>query len=451
MAFVGRSGSGKSTVLNLLTRFHDSAIGTVAIDGHNIQQTSRHSLRAQMGAVFQQSYLFDTTLRENIRQGRLDADDTEVEDAARAAEIHDFIAGLPEGYDTQPGEGGGQLSGGQRQRIALARAILRDPKILLLDEATSALDPRTEAAVNATLERLAQGRTVVSVTHRLSAVTNMDRIFVLDRGAVIEAGRHKELLNLKGVYHQMWQEFALELTGNALMGEAQPTRDAPPAPAAFDQELADIDQLMDTGELGALIEQFEATEQAEQEAARERDTNQRWAQLVGTDRLTGLPNRVAFMEALVPMAIQQAQREGDPIGFLLLSADNMGVVNQEHGRNAGDHLLGELAALLQSIAKGEEALGHLDGSNFALVLHPADLDAARQRAEGILAGVAAHAFTYESATIQLTVSAGIHALDSAGLTDPKRAAEEAVTRLNDALFAAKRAGGNQVVAADAAS
>ncbi len=206
VAFVGPSGSGKSTVLTLITRNYDSSQGEITIDGEDIKQLSRDSLRSQIGSVFQDTFLFNTTIRENIRQGRLDATDGEVEEAAKAAEMHDLITGFPQGYDTQVGEGGGRLSGGQRQRIALARAILRDPTILILDEATSSLDPGTEAAVNTTVEKLAGNCTVASVTHRLAPIANMDRIFVLDKGKLVEQGPHEDLLNLKGVYYHLWQK-----------------------------------------------------------------------------------------------------------------------------------------------------------------------------------------------------------------------------------------------------
>ena len=206
VAFVGPSGSGKSTVLNLLLRFYDPDGGGVLFDGTDLRQAKQISLRALTSVVFQESVLFNTTVRENIRLGNPGASDSEIEAAARAAEIHDFIASLPQGYDTVCGERGSRFSGGQRQRIAIARAMLRDPSILVLDEATSALDPATESALNATFERLAQGRTVISVTHRLSTVAKMDRIFVMDRGKLAEAGTHPELLARKGVYARLWNK-----------------------------------------------------------------------------------------------------------------------------------------------------------------------------------------------------------------------------------------------------
>jgi len=206
VAFVGRIGSGKSTVLTLLIRFYEPDAGVVAFDGHDVRAASQDSLREQLGIVFQESILFDTSIRENIRIGKADATDAEIEAAARAAEIHDIIMDMPEGYDTVVGERGGRLSGGQRQRIAIARALLRDPCVLVLDEATSALDAATEASINKTLERAAKGRIVVSVTHRLASIVAMDRIFVLERGRMVEQGRHDELLLLGGVYYKLWEK-----------------------------------------------------------------------------------------------------------------------------------------------------------------------------------------------------------------------------------------------------
>ena len=206
VAFVGPSGSGKSTVLTILTRFYEPDAGAVAFDGHDVREASQDSLRGQLGIVFQESILFNTTIRENIRTGCLVATDAEVEAAARTAETHDIIMSMSQGYDTPVGERGGRLSGGQRQRIAIARALLRDPRVLVLDEATSALDAGTEASINKTLDRVAKGRTVVSVTHRLASITRMDRIFVMERGRLVEQGRHDELLALGGVYSKLWEK-----------------------------------------------------------------------------------------------------------------------------------------------------------------------------------------------------------------------------------------------------
>ncbi|MBI3799344.1 MAG: ATP-binding cassette domain-containing protein [Deltaproteobacteria bacterium] len=206
VAFVGPSGSGKSTILNLLTRFYDPTAGRITIDGRDLRGVTQESLRAQLGLVFQESFLFNTTIRENLRMANPGATDADVEAAARAAEIHPFIVNLPQGYDTLVGERGGRLSGGQRQRMAIARALLRDPPMLLLDEATSALDVETETAINATIERVTRGRTVVAVTHRLAAVKHADKIFVLDHGRLVEQGGHDELLAYGGLYAQLWQK-----------------------------------------------------------------------------------------------------------------------------------------------------------------------------------------------------------------------------------------------------
>jgi len=206
VALVGPSGCGKSTTLNLILRFYDPQHGRVAFDGVDVREAALDSVRGQMGIVFQDNILFNISIRENIRLGKLAASDAEVEHAAQAAEIHELILSMPQGYDTVVGERGSRLSGGQRQRVAIARAILGNPAILLLDEATSALDPRTEAAINATLERIAHGRTTINVTHRLSGGVNADHIYVFDRGTLIEQGTHGELLQLGGLYAQLWYE-----------------------------------------------------------------------------------------------------------------------------------------------------------------------------------------------------------------------------------------------------
>lgn len=216
VAFVGPSGSGKSTLLGLLMRAYDATSGSIAFDGVDLRQSLRRSLQQQMSVVFQETYLFDTTIRENIRMAKATATDAEVEQAARLAEIHDLIMTLPQQYDTPVGEAGGWLSGGQRQRIAIARAIIRNPTILLLDEATSALDPGTEAAVNATIQRLSKARTVIAVTHRLASVVEADCIFVLQAGRLVQAGKHQDLVQQEGLYAQLWQKqnsFAVSADG----------------------------------------------------------------------------------------------------------------------------------------------------------------------------------------------------------------------------------------------
>ncbi|HVA23291.1 MAG TPA: ABC transporter transmembrane domain-containing protein [Chloroflexota bacterium] len=208
VAFVGPSGSGKSTILNLILRLYEPSSGEITLDGRSLRQVTERSLREQMSVVLQESFLFDTSIRENIRMGRSEASDEDVEAAARAAQLHDLIQSAPLGYDTPVGERGGQLSGGQRQRIALARAILHDPAILVLDEATSALDPGTEALFNQTLAQFARGRTVISVTHRLAGVVAADVIFVMANGRVVEQGNHQQLVSGNGVYAHLWQKQA---------------------------------------------------------------------------------------------------------------------------------------------------------------------------------------------------------------------------------------------------
>ena len=206
IAIVGPSGSGKSTLLNLILRLYVPDEGRLTIDGVDIRKVTRESLRSSMAVVFQENMLFNMSIRENIRLGKENATDEEVEEAAKKAEIHSYIVGLPEGYDTSVGERGDTLSGGQRQRIAIARAIVRDPSVLLLDEATSALDQTTEAAINKTLLTLAEGRTMIFSTHRLTSVVEMDEIIVISGGRAIERGSHAELLALGGTYRKLWDD-----------------------------------------------------------------------------------------------------------------------------------------------------------------------------------------------------------------------------------------------------
>jgi ATP-binding cassette subfamily B protein len=202
---VGQSGAGKSTLISLLLRLHDPTAGSILIDGLDLKRVTQASLRDQIGVVLQESFLLDTSIRDNIRMGKLDATDDEIEWAARSAEIHDFVVALPEGYHTRVGERGRNLSVGQRQRVAIARALIRQPAILILDEPASALDPQTEAAINATLRRLSRGRTVLSITHRLASAAHADRILVLKDGHLVEQGTHERLLEMGNVYSRLWQ------------------------------------------------------------------------------------------------------------------------------------------------------------------------------------------------------------------------------------------------------
>lgn len=204
VVIVGPSGSGKSTLVALLLRLYDPTAGAVTMDGRDLRHVTQASLRRQMGVVFQDSFLFDTTVRENIRFGNPEATDAQIEAAARDAGIHDVVAALPDGYDTAIGRGGASLSGGERQRVAIARALVRDPAILVLDEPASALDAQTEAAINRTLQQLATGRTVIAVTHRL-APSMTDRIVVVSAGRIAEEGRHLDLLARGGIYAELWR------------------------------------------------------------------------------------------------------------------------------------------------------------------------------------------------------------------------------------------------------
>ncbi|MEL6958856.1 MAG: ABC transporter ATP-binding protein/permease [Pseudomonadota bacterium] len=204
VALVGPSGSGKSTIGRLLFRFYDVADGAVRIDDQDLRDVSQESLHACIGVVPQDTVLFNDTIYYNVAYGRPDASRSEVEAAAKAAKIHDFITALPEGYDTMVGERGLKLSGGEKQRVGIARTLLKDPAILLLDEATSALDTETERDIQAELEAMSHGRTVITIAHRLSTIVGADEIVVLENGVVVERGTHDVLLALDGRYASMW-------------------------------------------------------------------------------------------------------------------------------------------------------------------------------------------------------------------------------------------------------
>ena len=211
IALVGETGAGKSTVIRLIARFFDVTGGAVLIDGHDVRDVTQASLRAQLGIVLQDSFLFDGTIRDNIRYGRLDATDAEVEAATVAVGADEFIRKLPDGYNTQVGENGVNLSVGQRQIVSFARALLADPRILILDEATSSIDTTTERQIQAGLEQLLKGRTSFVIAHRLNTIVNSDKIVVLDQGQVLEEGSHEELLARQGRYHQLYtMQWAVE-------------------------------------------------------------------------------------------------------------------------------------------------------------------------------------------------------------------------------------------------
>ncbi|MDO4326740.1 MAG: ABC transporter ATP-binding protein [bacterium] len=205
IALVGPTGAGKTTIVNLIGRFYEVTKGDILLDGHSIRDVSIQSLRSQMGIMTQDNFLFSGTIRDNIRYGRLDATDEEIEAAAKAVNAHEFIMELEKGYDTEISERGSRLSIGQRQLLAFARTMVSDPRILILDEATSSIDTHTERLVQQGIERLLKGRTSFVIAHRLSTIRKADRIFVIDQGNILEEGSHDELMRKKGAYYQLYE------------------------------------------------------------------------------------------------------------------------------------------------------------------------------------------------------------------------------------------------------
>jgi ATP-binding cassette subfamily B protein len=205
VALVGPSGAGKTTLTYLIPRLYDPTDGVIRIDGHDVKDVTLDSLANAIGMVTQETYLFHDTIRTNLTYARPDASPAEVEAAARAANIHQFIADLPDGYDTIVGERGYRLSGGEKQRIALARVILKDPRILVLDEATSHLDSESESLIQDALKRVMAGRTSIVIAHRLSTILAADLILVMDRGVIVERGTHEQLLAMGGLYSQLYE------------------------------------------------------------------------------------------------------------------------------------------------------------------------------------------------------------------------------------------------------
>ncbi|MDL1902978.1 ATP-binding cassette domain-containing protein, partial [Anaerolineae bacterium CFX9] len=215
-ALVGPSGAGKTTLTYLIPRLYDPSRGRILLDGHDLRDVTLESLSAAIGMVTQETYLFHDTIRTNLLYSKLDASQSEIEAACRAANIHDFIADLPNGYNTIVGERGYRLSGGEKQRLAIARVILKNPRILVMDEATSHLDSQSEALIQQALETIMQGRTSIVIAHRLSTILKADVILVMDRGRIVERGTHTELLSLGGLYAHLYEtQFSAQREGMA--------------------------------------------------------------------------------------------------------------------------------------------------------------------------------------------------------------------------------------------
>jgi ABC-type multidrug transport system fused ATPase/permease subunit len=230
VGIVGPTGAGKSTLVSLIPRFCDPQGGRVLLDETDIRKIKLASLRQQISIVLQDPLLFSGTIEDNIRYGRLDADETEIVEAARAANAHDFIMRLPKKYKTPLGERGARLSGGERQRVSVARAFLKDAPILILDEPTSSIDSKTEAVILDALDRLMKGRTTFMIAHRLSTIRNPDLILVMDQGRIVQRGAHDELLAEEGLYRQLWQMQMRQPRPTAL-SDGRSTAAAAPQPA----------------------------------------------------------------------------------------------------------------------------------------------------------------------------------------------------------------------------
>ena len=244
VAVVGPSGAGKSTISRLLYRFYDLSGGRILIDGQDIAQVTQKSLRQAIGMVPQDTVLFNDTIRYNIRYGRWEASDAEVEEAAALAQIDRFIKLAPKGYATEVGERGLKLSGGEKQRVAIARTILKGPPILMLDEATSALDSHTEKEIQDALDRVSKGRTTLVIAHRLSTIVGADEIIVLDQGEIVERGTHAVLLAKNGLYASMWNrqreaEEARERLARAGEDQTAPNRNPPPVQDGINDAITD--------------------------------------------------------------------------------------------------------------------------------------------------------------------------------------------------------------------
>jgi ABC-type transport system involved in Fe-S cluster assembly fused permease/ATPase subunit len=223
VAIVGPSGAGKSTIARLLFRFYDVTGGRIAIDGEDIRDVTQESLRAAIGMVPQDTVLFNDTIAYNVRYGRIEASDGDVRAAAETAQIGDFIATLPAGYDTEVGERGLKLSGGEKQRVAIARTVLKSPPILVLDEATSALDSHTEREIQSALDRVSKDRTTLIIAHRLSTVIHAEEIIVLAEGVIVERGTHADLLAKDGLYASMWNRQRVAAEAEEILREVEKT------------------------------------------------------------------------------------------------------------------------------------------------------------------------------------------------------------------------------------